>query len=99
MEVYNGRIAWGSRGRRFESGQPDGEKPCAVRVLWFWGLMHHQFHTRVLGRVLGRASILGVLSAVSLESWLSAVEGLWIGRLGVRVLSGRAERDPHPRDL
>ena len=86
---------WGSRGRRFKSGQPDGENPCAARVLSLEGLTRRQFHTRVLGR----ASILGITSAIALVSWLSAVEGLRIGRLGVRVLSGRAEGIPRARDL
>jgi hypothetical protein len=26
-------VGWGSRGRRFKSGQPDGENPCGAWVL------------------------------------------------------------------
>ncbi len=77
-------LDWGSRGRRFESGQPDGENPCAVRALSFGGGTRHQFHTRVLGRVLGRASILSIMRAVALEPWPSAGGGLRIARFGVR---------------
>jgi hypothetical protein len=58
-----------------------------------WGRTSPPFYTRVLGRVLGRASVLGITRAVAPWSRTSVVGRLRIGGLGCESLPG-AQNDP-----
>lgn len=59
-----------------------------------WDIPHHQFYTRVLGRVLGRTPILGITRAAGAGSWPSVVAQTRNGRLGCELPPGARGANP-----